>query len=90
VARGSVLRYLEGVTERALRLLEEARRLTQEERDLLAAELRRGPFEPQESVDAAWKEEIERRLKDVQEGRAKTVPAREAIAELREELRRRR
>ena len=78
------------MTERALRLLEEARSLTQEERDILAAELRRGAFEPQESVDEAWREELERRLRDIEEGRAKTVPAREAIAKAREELRRRR
>jgi putative addiction module component (TIGR02574 family) len=37
-----------------------------------------GPTEPQDEVDAAWREEIARRIEDIKSGRVKTIPAEEA------------
>jgi len=37
-----------------------------------------GPEEPAEEVEAAWGEEIARRIADIDSGRVKTIPADEA------------
>jgi putative addiction module component (TIGR02574 family) len=37
----------------------------------------------QEEIDAAWAEEIERRMRDIDEGRVKLIPGDEVLAELR-------
>ena len=37
----------------------------------------------QTEIDAAWSEEIERRIRDIDEGRLKLIPGEEVLAELR-------
>jgi putative addiction module component (TIGR02574 family) len=37
-----------------------------------------GPVEPAEEVEAAWREEIGRRLDSIETGRVQTIPAEEA------------
>ena len=37
-----------------------------------------GPEEPADEVEAAWREEIARRIADIDSGRVKTIPAEEA------------
>ena len=37
-----------------------------------------GPVEPADEVEAAWSEEIARRISDIDSGRVKTIPADEA------------
>jgi putative addiction module component (TIGR02574 family) len=37
----------------------------------------------QTEVDAAWSEEIERRIRDIDEGRVELIPGEEVLAELR-------
>lgn len=37
----------------------------------------------QTELDAAWSEEIERRIRDIDEGRVKLIPGEEVLAELR-------
>ncbi|HXQ74545.1 MAG TPA: addiction module protein [Pyrinomonadaceae bacterium] len=37
----------------------------------------------QTEVDAAWAEEIERRIRDIDEGRVELIPGEEVLAELR-------
>ena len=37
-----------------------------------------GPEEPADEVEAAWSEEIARRIADIDSGRVKTVPSEEA------------
>jgi putative addiction module component (TIGR02574 family) len=42
-----------------------------------------GPAEPANEVAAAWKEELARRIADIESGRVKTIPAREAEGMIR-------
>ena len=37
----------------------------------------------QTEIDAAWSEEIERRIREVEEGKVKLIPGEEVLAELR-------
>jgi len=56
--------------------------------DLLTYTLDIEPNEPaEEGVEAAWKEEIERRIEDIRTGRAKTIPAEQVLARARALLR---
>jgi putative addiction module component (TIGR02574 family) len=41
-------------------------------------ELDHGPIEPADEVEAAWSEEIARRIADIDSGRVKTIPSEEA------------
>jgi putative addiction module component (TIGR02574 family) len=51
---------------------------------LLAGHLLESLDQPEQmEVDAAWSEEIERRIRDVDEGRVKLIPGEEVLAELR-------
>jgi hypothetical protein len=45
---------------------------------LIDASVDHGPEEPADEVEAAWGEEIARRIADVDSGRVKTIPADEA------------
>jgi putative addiction module component (TIGR02574 family) len=60
------------MTSRARQILEEALTLPEEDRLYLVEALRESieAVEPQEEVDAAWHEEIERRLKSIEDGTA--------------------
>jgi putative addiction module component (TIGR02574 family) len=60
-----------------------ARQLSPEERVQLAEELLATVHEPDAEVDAAWEEEIRRRIAEVDDGTARLVPAEEVFAELR-------
>ena len=46
-----------------------------------------GPAEPADEVEAAWSEEIARRIADIDSGRAKTIPAEEAERMIRGDVR---
>ena len=61
----------------AKNLLEQALELPRADRASLARDIIASldePLEPAEDVQAAWLEEVERRLIEVDAGRAKTVP----------------
>lgn len=60
-----------------------ARALSAEERVQLAEELLATVQAPDAEIDAAWDEEIQRRLAEIDNGTAKLIPAEEVFAELR-------
>lgn len=64
-------------------LSRKARALPAEERIRLAEELLSSVQESDEEIEAAWAEEIERRLEEVENGTAKLIPAEEVFAEIR-------
>ena len=77
------------------KLFQEALALPREERERLLAELALSlaPVPDEETMteeewQAAWMPEIERRIRDVEEGRSKLIPAEEVMAELRARFRR--
>jgi putative addiction module component (TIGR02574 family) len=45
-------------------------------------------FDPPEEVEKAWAEEIDRRVRDVKEGRVKLIPAAEVFRKVRASLKR--
>jgi len=69
-------------------LLEKAMALSSEERglliDRLVESLDDGPAE--EGVEAAWDEEIKRRVEDIRSGRVKTIPGEQVLREMAEEF----
>ena len=64
-------------------LSRKARALPPEERIRLAEELLSSVQESDEEIEAAWAQEIERRLEEVESGTAKLIPAEEVFAEIR-------
>jgi len=64
-------------------LSRKARALPPEERIRLAEELLSSVQDSDEEIEAAWAEEIERRLEEVENGAAKLIPAEEVFAEIR-------
>ena len=63
------------MTKAAQELLADALRLDTTERAKLAAELLASlDGEPEEGVEAAWAEEVERRMDDIESGAVKLVP----------------
>jgi putative addiction module component (TIGR02574 family) len=70
---------------------EEITRLPQEARErlirLLINSLEPEAGESQEAIEAAWEQEIERRSREIEEGKIKLVPADEALARIRKNLR---
>lgn len=67
-------------------LSRKARSLSPEERVRLAEELFSSVQGADEDVDAAWAEEIKRRLDEVESGTAELIPAEEVFAEVRRRL----
>jgi putative addiction module component (TIGR02574 family) len=69
-------------------LLEKALALSTQERglliDRLVETLDNDPAE--EGVEAAWDEEIKRRVDDIRSGRVKTIPGEQVLRELAEEF----
>ena len=63
----------------------EALKLTAEERVQLADRLIASLFEDTE-IEEAWAAEVERRIEEIEDGRAKLIPAAEAIARARAAL----
>ena len=64
----------------------QALQLSPEERAQLADRLITSLFEDHD-IEAAWAEEVERRIADIESGRSKLVPVSEAIARVRNSLR---
>ncbi len=74
---------------RTKKLLEEVLELPASDRALIVAELD-ASLEDEgtpEEIEKAWAEELERRVRDVEEGHVKTIPASEVHRALRERLR---
>lgn len=68
-------------------LSRKARSLPPEERIRLAEDLLSSVQDSDEEIEAAWEEEIKRRLEEVESGAAKLIPAEEIFAEIRRLLR---
>ena len=64
-------------------LSHKARALPPEDRVRLAEELLASVQEADADVDAAWEEEIKRRIAEIESGKAKLIPAEEVFAEVR-------
>jgi len=64
-------------------LARKARALSPEERVRLAEELLATVQEVDPQVEAAWDEEIRRRIEEIDSGKAKLIPAEEVFAEVR-------
>ena len=60
----------------------QALKLTAEERARLADRLLASLFE-EHDIEAAWASEVERRIEDIESGRAQLIPAAESIAKAR-------
>jgi putative addiction module component (TIGR02574 family) len=73
----------------AERLLQQAMQLSSDERELLAIELF-ATLEKEPGYDEAWEAEIERRIKEIDDGTVEMIPGEHVMAELRERLRARR
>ena len=68
-------------------LVQNARALPPEDRARLAEELLASLHEKGDSgVEAAWDEEIRRRIAEIESGTAKLIPADEVFAEIRQML----
>jgi putative addiction module component (TIGR02574 family) len=76
------------MTPQVSELLEKALTLSTQERgvliDRLVESLEDEPAE--EGVEAAWDEEIKRRVDDIRSGRVKTIPGEQVLRELAEEF----
>jgi putative addiction module component (TIGR02574 family) len=64
-------------------LARKARALSPEERIRLAEELLATVQEVDPQVEAAWDEEIKRRIEEIDSGKAKLIPAEDVFAEVR-------
>lgn len=71
-------------------LLAEVLRLPRKERARLAEELLSSLEEPTEEIAVAWAEELERRSREVVEGRASTISWEEVRSEVLKEIEQRR
>jgi putative addiction module component (TIGR02574 family) len=76
------------MTPQVSELLEKALALSSEERGLLIDRLVESLDDeaPEEGVEAAWDEEIKRRVEDIRSGRVKTIPGEQVLRELAEEF----
>lgn len=77
------------MTAQLSELLERALRLTMQERGLLIDRLLESlDDEPaEEGVEAAWADEIKRRVDDIRSGRVKTIPGEQVLRELAKRFR---
>jgi putative addiction module component (TIGR02574 family) len=65
-------------------ILRAALELPPNARAMLAGHLLESLDDPEQTeIDAAWSEEIERRIRDIDEGKVKLIPGEEVVAELR-------
>jgi putative addiction module component (TIGR02574 family) len=64
-------------------LSRKARALPPEERVRLAEDLLSSVQDSDEEIEAAWAQEIEHRIQEVEKGTAKLIPAEEVFAEIR-------
>jgi len=76
------------MTPQVSELLEKALTLSTQERGLLIDRLIASLDDeaPEEGVEAAWDEEIKRRVEDIRSGRVKTIPGEQVLRELAEEF----
>jgi putative addiction module component (TIGR02574 family) len=75
------------MSDLAEELAQKARALPPEERARLAEELLASLHGDSDSeIDAAWDEEIRRRIAEIEAGTAKLIPADEVFAEIRQML----
>lgn len=76
------------MTPQASEILEKALALSTEERGLLIDRLVESLDEgtAEEGVEAAWDEEIKRRIDDIRKGRVKTIPGEQVLCEMAEEF----
>ena len=76
------------MTDLVSELTERAKSLPIEQRARLAEQIL-ATLDPQdEDVDAAWDEEIRKRIEEIETGTVKTVPSEQAFAQVRQALRR--
>jgi len=81
------------MNKRVTSIIEEARKLSPAEREELLLRLQH-EFDPgadegtPEEIEAAWVEEVERRVDKAERGETKFVPAEEVHARIRERLKR--
>ena len=76
------------MTPQVSEVLEKALSLSEQERELLIDRLVESlANEPtEEGVEAAWSEEIRRRVDDIRSGRVKTVPGEQVLSRLKARL----
>jgi putative addiction module component (TIGR02574 family) len=76
------------LTSKAAEILEKAMELSSDERGLIASRLTASLDEdtPDEGVEAAWADEIKRRVDEIRSGKVKMVPGEQALSELAEEF----
>jgi putative addiction module component (TIGR02574 family) len=76
------------LTPEVSELLEKALTLSTQDRGLLIHRLIASLDEeaPEQGVEAAWDEEIKRRVDDIRSGRVKTIPGEQVLRELAEEF----
>ncbi len=67
------------------RLAAEALRMTASERGALA-QLLIASLDHDSDLDKAWANEVELRMRDIEDGNAQTVPARDALAAIRAKM----
>jgi hypothetical protein len=82
---------MQAMNDRVRAIVEEARKLTPEERlelfDLLEVEFPGGGDGTPEEIEAAWLKEVERRIAAAERGEAVFIDAEEVIAEARRLIR---
>lgn len=82
-----------GMNKRVTSIIEEARKLSPEEREVLLLRLRvefedEGRDGTPEEIEAAWMEEVGRRIDKAERGETTFVPAEEVHERIRERLKR--
>jgi hypothetical protein len=87
-SEGAVI--LEGMTDKARALLEQAKKLSDDERESLAYEILQTVGKQDEFLSPEWCEEIDRRIARVASGKAKGMTGKEAITSVRRALKERR
>jgi len=77
------------ITPQVSELLEKALALSTQDRGLLIHELIASLDDeaPEEGVEAAWDDEIKRRVDDIRSGRVKTIPGEQVLRELAKRFR---
>ena len=77
------------MTSQVSELLEKALALSIKDRSVLISRLMQSLDDedaPEEGVEAAWDEEIRRRIDDIRSGRVKTIPGEQVLGRLKARL----
>jgi putative addiction module component (TIGR02574 family) len=85
VASKRLAAYTQGMTSEAHKLLEQVLALPEEDRLYLAEALQDSlePVESQEEIDAAWKDELVRRVQSIEDGAAVLLDGDAVMSELK-------